>query len=179
MMSASFIVRIMRMILWTVSDPLATLNHQRELHRRSTQGHSRRSRLILCAIDNIRPVDQFLQVRCIEAELFLGERRNVFRAGPELRVVHLMPAGVAQEVLVILRRQKRALMMIEPPVEFRIGGVLEIDNRIHVAVEQLRLKSCDALCARPVNSNWAPGWNFASINRLKKAAEAAPSKQWS
>src|ERR1051326_3553940 len=40
-------------------------------------------------------------------------------------------------------------------------------------------KSWEALWARPVNSKMAPGWNLASRRRLKKAADAAPSKQWS
>src|ERR1700683_4583703 len=42
---------------------------------------------------------------------------------------------VAAEMLGILRSEKRALMMIEPPGEQRRTGIFEIHNGVFVAVE--------------------------------------------
>jgi len=43
----------------------------------------------------------------------------------------------------------------------------------------LSSKSWSALWAMPVNRNSASGWNLPWMKRLKNAAAAAPSKQWS
>ncbi len=63
----------------------------------------------------------------------LGDKR---RARLVSGVVELAPAGIPPEVLGVLRRQKRALVMVEPPGEPRIARVLEIDNGVLVAIEQ-------------------------------------------
>ena len=47
-----------------------------------------------------------------------------------------MPA----EIFRIGSRQKRTLMMIEPPGDFGGVGILEIDDRVLVAVEHLLIK---------------------------------------
>jgi hypothetical protein len=44
-------------------------------------------------------------------------------------------APVRSEVGFIRAAQKRALVMIEPPREARIAGILEVDNGIFVAVK--------------------------------------------
>ena len=45
-------------------------------------------------------------------------------------------AGVALEVLLIGGVEERALVVIEPPGEARVAGVLEIDDGVLVAIEQ-------------------------------------------
>src|SRR5580700_509014 len=37
----------------------------------------------------------------------------------------------------IFRRQERALVMVEPPGQFRVARILEVDDRVLVAIEKL------------------------------------------
>ena len=53
------------------------------------------------------------------------------------------------KMLGVFGRQEGALMMVEPPGQARIGGVLEIDNRVHVAVEISGLKQLVGLVGEP------------------------------
>ena len=48
-------------------------------------------------------------------------------------------------MLLILGIQKRALVMVEPPGELRIAGVLEIDDGVFVAVEESRIEELGCL----------------------------------
>ena len=61
-------------------------------------------------------------------------------AGAIRRIVKLLAAVVVTEMLGVFRAQECALMMIEPPGQARIGRVLEIDDRVDVAIEQAVLK---------------------------------------
>jgi large-conductance mechanosensitive channel len=47
---------------------------------------------------------------------------------------------IVPKVLGVLRAQERALMMVEPPGEPRVGRILEIDDGIHIAIEKPILK---------------------------------------
>ena len=56
-------------------------------------------------------------------------------AGFESGIVELAIALVALKVGRVGRREKCALVMVEPPGDFRRTGVLEVDDGIFVAVE--------------------------------------------
>jgi hypothetical protein len=71
----------------------------------------------------------------MESEAVFRDCRQEFRAGFEVRIVKLRVALVVQEVFVVFRSEKRALMMVEPPRDFGGWRVLEIDNRVLIAGE--------------------------------------------
>src|ERR1019366_10471106 len=73
----------------------------------------------------------------IEAEAFFRHHRNETRAGLESRIVELTVALILLEGGGIGRRKKSAFVVIEPPVDVGRTGILEIDDRILVAVELL------------------------------------------
>ena len=68
-------------------------------------------------------------------------------------------ASVVPEVLGVLGRQEGALMMIEPPGQARIVGVLEIDDGVLVAVEQAVFEELRRLVGHAGVWNSASGWN--------------------
>jgi len=72
---------------------------------------------------------------------------------------------------------RNALWCGRTPGEARIARILEIHNGVLIAVEQRRIEGLDALCAIPCNQISASGCTAPATKRLKKAAEAAPSKQ--
>ncbi len=178
--SSSFLCRIMRIIFCTVSDPWAPSITRVSRVAGAHQIDSFLGRRVLRPVDDVGPFDQLCQVRRVKSEAFPSHGRDVHGAGAETGVVHLAAAGVVPKVLRVLRRQECALMMIEPPGQARVGGVLEIHDGVHIAVEICPARTIGKPCAPArCSQKSAPGWNFASRNRLKNAAEAAPSKQWS
>ena len=56
------------------------------------------------------------------------------------RIVSLWPLWSLMEVLGVFRTQERALVVIEPPGQPRVGRILEIDDRVDVAVEEAVFK---------------------------------------
>jgi hypothetical protein len=56
---------------------------------------------------------------------------------------------VAPEMLGILRAQKRALVMVEPPGQTRIGRIFEIDDGIDIAVKKHILKKLGRFMGQP------------------------------
>ncbi len=78
--------------------------------------------------------------RGIKAEALLRNHGDKTGAGLEGRIVELAVALVLLEVLGIRGSQECALVMIEPPGNLGGTGVLEIDDRIFVAVELLFIK---------------------------------------
>ena len=72
-------------------------------------------------------------------------------AGFVARVVELAAAGIAAEVLLVGGVEEGALVMVEPPGEAGIGGILEIDDGVLVAIEQGGIEQFwEALWAIPV-----------------------------
>ena len=71
----------------------------------------------------------------IEPEALLRHLGDELRARPVIGIVELRVAGVLLEVRGVLRRQERALMVIEPPRDSRRWRVLEVDDGILVAGE--------------------------------------------
>src|SRR5207244_411096 len=91
--------------------------------------------LIECAVNNVGPLYD-LRHRCgIEPEALLGYRGQELGTGAEAGIVELAVALVLFKMFGVSGRQKRALVMIEPPGDFRRAGVLEIDDGIFPAVE--------------------------------------------
>jgi hypothetical protein len=56
---------------------------------------------------------------------------------------------ILPEMFGILGFQKRALMMVEPPGQQRRCGILEIDNRIFIAVKYSTLEGMRSLVRHP------------------------------
>src|SRR5208283_5022156 len=69
------------------------------------------------------------------AEALLGGDRGEPGAGAEIGIVELGVALFLLEVRGVLGREKRALVMVEPPGDARRRRILEIDNGILVAGE--------------------------------------------
>ncbi len=84
------------------------------------------------AVNDIRPVNQIGQRRRIEAETLLPDHGNETGTGLESRIVELPIALVALKMRGVGRREKRALMMIEPPCDLRRTRIFEIDDGIFV-----------------------------------------------
>jgi hypothetical protein len=65
----------------------------------------------------------------------LGHLGNEFRARAVIGIVELRVAGVLLEVRRVLWREKRALVMVEPPRDPRRRRIFEIDDGVLVAGE--------------------------------------------
>ena len=117
--------------------PLRGLDYQRQLHRRLAHRHRLGRARIKRAVDDLRPVHQLGQIRSFPAVHLARDPRNEARAGAivgvEVEPLRVFPALVVRR---ILRAQKRALVMVEPPRQLRAIGVFEIDDRIDLAVKQ-------------------------------------------
>ncbi len=59
-----------------------------------------------------------------------------------------LAARIAAEVLGVLGGQERALVVVEPPVEMRIGGVFEVHDGVHIAVEHTGFKELRGLVGK-------------------------------
>ena len=57
-------------------------------------------------------------------------------AGFIVRLVKHVRAGMTAELFGVRGREKRALMVVEPPGNFGRVGVLEIDDGVFVAIEE-------------------------------------------
>ena len=87
------------------------------------------------AVDYVRPADELCDRARIEAEALFRDHGDETGAGFEIRVVKLLIALILLKVGGVGWRQKGALMVIEPPGNFRRTGILEIDDGILVAIE--------------------------------------------
>ena len=124
------------MILWMISEPLRAFDHQRQLHGRRFQLHGLLRARIAGAVDDVGPLHQLRQIGRIVSEALARHVGDEHGAGAVGRIVKLVAAMVVPEMLGVFRAQKRALVMIEPPGEPRIGRILEIDDGIHIAIEK-------------------------------------------
>ena len=138
------------------------LNHHGQLHRRRRHLHRRLRALILRAVHNVRPVDQFRQRRHVHAELRARDMRDPAGAATcssdrkTCRIASgpAVPSVSARSKLrLILRRQERAQMMIEPPRHARRRRVLEVDDRVLVRLEPALVKQRPARCISPWYAN--------------------------
>ncbi len=71
----------------------------------------------------------------IKTEALLGDGGDEAGAGLEIGIVKFAIALVLLEVGSILRGEKRALMMVEPPGNFGRAGVFEVDDGVLVAIK--------------------------------------------
>jgi hypothetical protein len=92
------------------------------------------------AVDNVGPLHQLGKIGCVVSEALARDIGDKHSAGAIGRIVKLMAAMIVPEVLGVLRAQERALMMVEPPGEPRVGRIFEIDDGVHIAIEKPILK---------------------------------------
>ena len=119
---------------------LAGLDDKSQLHRWSGHLDGRLGALILCAIDDVGPVNQLGDRRGVEAKTRGANVRQKAGAGGVVGVEELAAGRghallIVEEVLLILRGQKGREVMVEPPGDARRGAVLEIDDGVFVAGE--------------------------------------------
>src|ERR1700733_9567095 len=76
----------------------------------------------------------------IESEFLRCDCRQEFCAGFVRRIVKFLTGMIGAKIRCVRRRQERALMMIEPPRQPRRARILEINNRVLVAVENIVLE---------------------------------------
>src|ERR1700690_1572231 len=81
----------------------------------------------------------------VESEFLRRDGGQEFRAGFESWIVEFLARAVLLEIGGIFRREKRALMMIEPPGQARRTRVLEIHDGVLVPVEYTILKRLRSL----------------------------------
>src|SRR5579872_2198395 len=95
---------------------------------------------IKSAVNDVGPVNKIGHRRGIEAEVLLRDHGDETRTRLEIGIVELAVALVLLEVLRVGGREEGALVMIEPPRDFRRTGVLEVDDGVLVAIELLIIK---------------------------------------
>jgi hypothetical protein len=76
----------------------------------------------------------------IETKALLGDGGYETGAGLKIRVVEFLIALILLKVRSISGRQKCALMMVEPPGDFRGAGLFEIDDGIFLTIKVLLVK---------------------------------------
>src|SRR5580704_8791918 len=125
------------------------LNHQSNLHSRLAQPHRRFRRCKLRPINNVPPINQFSQRLRIKSKFLSSNGSQKFSAGFVGRIVKLLPRPIRPKISRILRRKKRALMMIKPPSQPRRTRILEIHDGILVAIKHPILKRLRSLMRHP------------------------------
>ena len=90
---------------------------------------------VLGAIDNVGPFDQLRDRRWMKSETVLRDGSQELGTRLEVGIVELLAALAVQEMFVIFRGEKCALMMIEPPGNFRRWRILEVHDGVLVAGE--------------------------------------------
>ena len=80
-------------------------------------------------------MDEVGQRIWIQAKALLRDHGNETGAGLEVRIVELPVTLIAFEVGSVGGREKRTLVMVEPPSNFGRTGILEINDSVFVAVE--------------------------------------------
>ena len=73
-----------------------------------------------------------------------------FGAGPVGRIVKFLSAPVGFEVNLILTAQEGALVVIKPPVQARIAGILEIHDSVFIAVKLHIQKKLPGAMGKPL-----------------------------
>src|SRR5581483_9316272 len=111
---------------------------------------------VQCSIHDVCPSYQFLQIRRMIAETIAGYAGDELSARAEIGIKQLPAARIAAVMIGIFGAQECALMVVEPPRETRIGRILEIYNRIDVAIEKIRLKQLGCFVREPRKGQFCP-----------------------
>ena len=85
------------------------------------------------------------------------DRLNQSRAGTEARIVQLLLGSRSFILFSVLGRQKRALMMVEPPGQRGLAEYLKSTIAFSSPSKSSSSNIWEALCAMPVYRNSAPG----------------------
>ena len=93
--------------------------------------------------------EQLGQVFRLVAEFLLGDAGDELGAGVRGRVEHLLSAGVLTEMLLILRPEEGALVVVEPPRQPRVRRIFEIDDGVFVAIEHRVVKQLGGFVGQP------------------------------
>ena len=106
-----------------------------QLHGRRFHFHRGLGIGVKRAVDDVRPIDKIGQRRGIEAETLLRDHGDETGARLEIRIVKLAVALTLLKMLGIGRRKKCALMMVEPPRDFRRTGIFEVNDGVLITVK--------------------------------------------
>ena len=136
-----------------------SFDHLHQLQRRLFQFNALRRRFIKRAVDDVRPVDQFLERGIVKGELFPRHTRNKFRAGFAVNVEKLSTGTVGVKVRFVFRLKERRFMMIEPPGELVRGRILEIDDGILVSVKHVFVEQVAGTMQQPLILHFGFGTN--------------------
>src|SRR2546423_14643393 len=85
----------------------------------------------------MRPMNQIAQRFRIKTKFRLSDKRDEFSAGLAGCIKKLLSRLVRAKVSFILRREKCRLVMIEPPGQLFRWRILEIDDRVFIAVKHI------------------------------------------
>src|SRR5687767_5163374 len=88
----------------------------------------------------MRPAHERLDWRNIEPEPFVRNVSNKLSARFSRRIEELPPRRIRTKMRFILRRQKRRLVMVEPPRQSFRRRIFEIDNRVLFGVKHVEVK---------------------------------------
>src|SRR5277367_253365 len=125
------------------------LDYQRELGGRFRKADGVRGRGELRSINDIAPVNQVRERLGIESEFLRSDGGQKLGAGLVGGIVKLFAGMVLPEMFSVGGRQKRALVMVEPPGEQRRAGILEIHDGVFVAVKSAVLEGLRGFVRHP------------------------------
>src|SRR5882724_3028323 len=151
-------------------------DHERQLRRRFLQFHRRLRRWKLCAINNVAPINQISEWRRIESKFLPRRVRNQFCAGLVVRLIVKVLPGRLFKLRGIRRRQECALVMVEPPRHLRRIRILEIDNRILVAIEQSRFPRLLRAVRHARETKLCVRIKFFAVKTVKKGSRSGSVK---
>src|SRR5580692_894810 len=151
-------------------------NDQAKLRGRFRQLDGRLWRGVLRAIDNVTPMDQVFERLRVKAEFFLGNRGDKFCAGFIVRLVKHVWAGMTAELLGVSGREKRTLMVVEPPGHFRRVGVLEIDDGVFVAVKKAGRPWLRSTMGHTGEAELRGGIELFPVEAVEKSGGSGPIK---
>ena len=109
------------------------------------------------AVHDVRPVDEVLQHAGVEPEAAAGDGGDQLGAGLEAGIEELFVAVPAPEVGLVLGSQEGAVMMVEPPGQPLVVGVLEVHDGVLVPLEEVVGKGLVGLVGHAEQPETGPG----------------------
>ena len=109
------------------------------------------------AVHDVRPVDEVLQRAGVEPEAALGDGGDQLGAGLEAGIEELFVAVPAPEVGLVLGSQEGAVVVVEPPGQPLVVGVLEVHDGVLVPLEEVVGKGLVGLVGHAEQPETGPG----------------------
>src|SRR5690348_10493615 len=109
------------------------LNHEGQLRGGFGDFHGSLRRRVLRAVNDVAPMNQIFEWPRIKSKFVLRYRSDEFGARAIVWLIKHVRDGMFSKLPGILRSEERALVMIEPPGQFRRVRILEVHDHILIA----------------------------------------------